>query len=757
MKSLGKYDLLDKLGEGSMGMIYRARDQVLDRDVALKTLSTGAVKDAELLERFYREARACAKLHHPNIVTIYDFGREKDVAYIVMELLAGSDLKKIIANGADMPLSGKLRIMAAVSDGLAHAHSVDIVHRDIKPSNIFVCEDGQPRILDFGVAHMPMSSLTIAGRVLGTPHYMSPEQLLGQACDGRSDIFSTAIVTFEFVAGRHPFGGKPVERITEGQPDSLDHCPAVTPELDALLQKALSRDPANRYASVTEFASALRHAGGTITPPTGVHERTLTNAPPRPARGTETILSAVLLNLQKFEDAADRGDVPGAREALAAMKQAGAEDSRYAVALAQSANRLAELENVRTIMPASLTTSGPVPVTQAPVSRSVTSPSVRFDPTVLFDTYVALPAPPRRRVPWLIWAGVLALAACFAVFLFTRRTDDTLESLPASVAAPSVSQTPANSVPEAPDVVKPPLQPRVEPRPIAHPAARPFRAPHQLRPVEVQTKPPVEPVLDQPPANLLAAWTSVAPAEPPLLASATKSVENMPPPPPPPLASRAPPDLQTQRKAGQELFQRMLARLGEVDAPPALTLSGTATLWIGGNRTDWSAEGTLNVTGQVLTLEIEAGDLRWRTSLNDGMSKAQGSSKLKNSSIASQMERLSRLYYDYQPAVLAARFKAAGPGQMLCDLSIDKQGDRVLQVQAGADRYRVLIAPDGTPLRLHVGGLEIVYASFNDIRGYLYPETFAVRSLAANAPPANVLLFDTVKVVPTLFGNAHQR
>ena len=181
MTRVGKYELAEKLGEGSMGVIYRAKDTVLERDVALKTLTTAGVHDGELLERFYREARACARLRHPNIVTVYDFGEDGSLAYIAMELLEGEDLRAVIAERRALTLEQKLVLMAAVCEGLHHAHGKAIVHRDIKPSNIFVTSDGQPRILDFGVARMPASSLTTSGRVLGTPHYMAPEQLTGKA------------------------------------------------------------------------------------------------------------------------------------------------------------------------------------------------------------------------------------------------------------------------------------------------------------------------------------------------------------------------------------------------------------------------------------------------------------------------------------------------------------------------------------------------------------------------------------------------
>ncbi len=789
MKTLGRYELLDRLGEGSMGVIYRAKDMVLDRQVALKTLSTAGVKDAELLERFYREARACARLRHPNIVTVYDFGREKDAAYIAMELLEGSDLKKIITRGATMPLEEKLRIMAAVCDGLAHAHSMDIVHRDVKPSNIFVTADGQPRILDFGVAHMPLSSLTIAGRVLGTPYYMSPEQMLGQACDGRSDIFSTAIVAFELIAGERPFRGAPMERITGTKPDSvLTYRPDIPMEVDDVLRRALAREPGDRYASAGEFAARLRETAGRLPRIAVAWESTQPDVG-RPVAGTETIMSAVLINLREFEDAADRGDLGVARQALVEMRRAGAQNSRYAVALEQSAKRLAEIERVEASLCSGPIDNRPAGWQPAPPHRPTllqnvqnvsaetslgaagTSARATMDATVLFDDLpVGPPAPPtqppvthsivgaepvtsgrsrsraprrRSRAQWVVWGGVLAVVACVAAFVFTKGTDHELESLPAAVAVPSVSEPPA------PAAVDAPTKPHTEAAAISH-MDRASRRTLQRNPVEVKAKPVVEPVLDLPPQNLVPARPTVAPIEPAIIAA-----DATPPAPLP--VRRVRPDLETQRKAGQELLQRMLARLGQVDSPPALSLSGSAILFAGGQRSDWNIAGNVNVKSQTLSLEIQGGGLKWRTSLQDGTSKAEGSGKLKGSGIAIDMEWLANAFYADQPAVLAARFKAASATQIVCDLSTDEQGDRVLQVQAGTDRYAVLIAPDGTPLRLHHAGVEMAYAGFADVHGYLYPRIFALRSLAANAPPATVVRFDAVTAVPTLFENSRRR
>src|SRR5947208_15725660 len=201
MEKLGRYEILETLGTGSMGVVYRARDTLLYREIALKTIGTGPTVDPEIRERFYREARACAALQHPNIVTVFDLGEAENMAYIVMELLQGEDLKHIIDEKRAIPLDTRMELMVQVCEALAHAHQSRVIHRDIKPSNIFIEKGNRAKVLDFGIARLPRSKLTIVGRVLGTPNYMAPEQILGQGCDARSDLFALAVVFFEFVTG----------------------------------------------------------------------------------------------------------------------------------------------------------------------------------------------------------------------------------------------------------------------------------------------------------------------------------------------------------------------------------------------------------------------------------------------------------------------------------------------------------------------------------------------------------------------------
>ena len=262
ISALGKYEILQQLGAGSMGMVYRARDTVLDRYVALKVMRTESQSFPEMSERFSREARACAKLHHQNIVTIYDFGEAENSSYIVMELLEGSDWRAILKHKTILGLGLKVDLMAQVCDGLAHAHQAGIVHRDLKPSNFFVHLGNQAKILDFGLVKLSTSVLTRTGMVLGTPNYMAPEQITGQKCDARSDMFSAAIVFYEFLTSFHPFQAPFIpKRIATDRPDPIGE---IAPGLPILLQDAISRglekDPDLRFHSAEEFALALRDA-----------------------------------------------------------------------------------------------------------------------------------------------------------------------------------------------------------------------------------------------------------------------------------------------------------------------------------------------------------------------------------------------------------------------------------------------------------------------------------------------------------------
>src|SRR5688572_10226154 len=261
---IGKYDILRPLGKGAMGMVYLAHDTVLERDVALKVMVSQIADDPELIQRFSREAKAVAKMTHPNVVTVFDLGTHTDGSpYIAMELLKGQDLQKAMRTPPPMTLDRKVSIIVQVLAGLAHAHQAGIVHRDIKPANIFINQDGTVKIMDFGVARLTTASMTGTGNIVGTADYMSPEQVKGAKVDGRSDLFSVGCMLYELVAGRRPFHSDNLMaifyKITHEEPN-FDLVPQGS-EYDALLpllKKALAKNLEDRYQTAYDFAMELR-------------------------------------------------------------------------------------------------------------------------------------------------------------------------------------------------------------------------------------------------------------------------------------------------------------------------------------------------------------------------------------------------------------------------------------------------------------------------------------------------------------------
>ena len=202
---IGRFRVLDRLGEGAMGVVYRGRDESLDRDVALKVMrAKAATPDEE--ERFLREARAIARLQHPNIVTVYELGEHDGAPFIAMELLEGVDLQRAIEAGLRPNPRATLPIVLQLLAGLGHAHENAIVHRDVKPSNLFLPRGRPAKIMDFGVARLG-GATTTSGLIVGTPNYMSPEQVAGGAVDGRSDLFSAGLILYELVTGEKAFQG----------------------------------------------------------------------------------------------------------------------------------------------------------------------------------------------------------------------------------------------------------------------------------------------------------------------------------------------------------------------------------------------------------------------------------------------------------------------------------------------------------------------------------------------------------------------
>ena len=271
--TLGKYQLLDQIGAGAMGEVFRAHDSVLDRPVALKIIVGG---DEEKRLRFRREAQSAARLTHPNIVVVHDFGEESGRFFMAMELLDGVDLKRAIAYNQLADLRSRLTVMEQICDALAFAHGMNIVHRDLKPANIFLLPTSQVKILDFGLARVGQSSMTGTGTVLGTPNYMSPEQIKGLKVDARCDIFSLGTVFYELLSSRRAFEGESLHsvlyKVLQHDPEPLQTIvPSIPAAVSDLVARAMAKDPALRYQRATDLRDAIRAArdGGSLPTYTG--------------------------------------------------------------------------------------------------------------------------------------------------------------------------------------------------------------------------------------------------------------------------------------------------------------------------------------------------------------------------------------------------------------------------------------------------------------------------------------------------------
>src|SRR5919106_2662404 len=213
LQRIGKYRVVAPIGAGAMGEVCKAYDENLKRFVAIKTMAAATGDQDDLRERFVREARSAALLNHPNVITIYDFGNDDGRIYLAMELLEGESLRSLIDRRALSSLREKIRIMEQICDGLAYAHSMDVIHRDLKPGNIHLQPRGQVKITDFGLARLGSAEMTRRGMILGTPNYMSPEQVRGEMVDVRSDVFSLGAVCYEILGNRRAFDAESVHSI----------------------------------------------------------------------------------------------------------------------------------------------------------------------------------------------------------------------------------------------------------------------------------------------------------------------------------------------------------------------------------------------------------------------------------------------------------------------------------------------------------------------------------------------------------------
>ena len=274
ISSLGKYEILREIGRGAMGVVYEGYDPFIKRVVALKTIRADqlASEDSEnVIARFRREAQAAGRLSHPNIVSIYDFGEEAGAWFIAMEFVKGRELKECFEANERFTTASIVKIMSQILDALDYSHRQGVIHRDIKPANIFMLPDGSVKVGDFGIAHIEASNLTQVGAVMGTPSYMSPEQILGLPVDGRSDLFSSGVILYQFLTGERPFSGSAattMQKVLKEDPLPPSSLNVQAPiEMDAIMRKALAKRPEDRFQTASEFAAAIRATvpGMTIT------------------------------------------------------------------------------------------------------------------------------------------------------------------------------------------------------------------------------------------------------------------------------------------------------------------------------------------------------------------------------------------------------------------------------------------------------------------------------------------------------------
>jgi Protein kinase domain/PEGA domain len=419
---IGRYVVLGRIGKGGMGMVYRGLDEALEREVAVKTLTGEGNLDEESRRRFEVEAKAAARLQHPNIVTVFERGEDRGVPFIAMELLPGADLEALLRSGETLPLAERLDIVIQVARGLAYAHENKIVHRDIKPSNIRLLDDGTAKIMDFGIAKQEGTQLTRTGTMLGTIHYMSPEQVRGQKLDGRSDVFSLGVILYELLAGRRPFKGEGATdvlyKIVHEEPAPLDlsSLGEVSPRLQEIVSRALAKEAPERYATASALADDLasvleaqRRAEGGAGTPSSVQEAVA--AARRHVKEGRT--EEGVRRLRELQEAH-----PGSLETRRALRSALREKTRREKSPEPEATAFPELE---------ATFQAP------PTSRE---PETLLQPTVVLPEAGGEAARRPSRTPFLVGGAALVAAIVAGVFLLRKPEP----AAPADVRIPVRSQ-----------------------------------------------------------------------------------------------------------------------------------------------------------------------------------------------------------------------------------------------------------------------------------------------------------------------------
>ena len=411
MESIGKYEIRREIGRGAMGVVYECFDPSIKRTLAVKTIRADQLDgdhSAAAIARFRREAQAAGRLNHPNIVSIYEFGEDNGTWFIAMEFVHGRELKECFDGNERFKIADCVRIMSQILAALDYSHRQGVIHRDVKPANIFLLPDGTVKVADFGIAHIESSNLTQVGTVMGTPSYMSPEQIMGLPVDGRSDLFSAGVILYQFLTGERPFAGSAtttMQKVLKEDPLPPSTLNVQLPAaMDAVVRKALAKRADERFRTAQEFADALGAA-----PPTS------TTAPPVAARAGSTDATVIAVPAATVVNAAARAAAPAAAAAqpakashtsalvvaVAALVTLGAgawfvyqwqAGTRPAPALAAQAPQA---------RPAALPTAS-VPVAASPAALSlaaVTAAAPRADPGTLVISALGLidPTDPRYQ------------------------------------------------------------------------------------------------------------------------------------------------------------------------------------------------------------------------------------------------------------------------------------------------------------------------------------------------------------------------
>jgi predicted Ser/Thr protein kinase len=328
-QTVGRYEIIGELGRGAMGVVYKATDPTIGRTVALKTmrLDVHGLESGEIVRRFKNEARAAGLLNHPNIVTIYDAGEHEGIFYIAMEFMEGTTLQEVLDEKRILDADEVIQFSREICEGLDYAHAHGIVHRDVKPANIMITARGGVKIMDFGIAKAG-GSMTSTGQVLGTPNYMSPEQVKGRSLDGRSDFFSFGVILYEMLTGEKPFAGQNVTTIiykivNESPIAPRDLDPAIHPGLNAIVIKALAKSPDERYQSGTELVRDLESyklAGATLQATALLPQTAALHAPEKTVVLPMRVVAGSTVRVAEPETMLARSPVPLRQPAVAAHR-----------------------------------------------------------------------------------------------------------------------------------------------------------------------------------------------------------------------------------------------------------------------------------------------------------------------------------------------------------------------------------------------------------------------------------------------------